>query len=187
MSLPSAALLSAIITPAVLISACGALILSTSTRLGRSTDRARTLTGRFKELLTAGGRAEPLAAEEKALILSQIPQMTRRVGLIQQALVSFYGAVGLFVLTSVTTGVGVLAGLDMAALPVVLVLLGSGLLCFGALLLTYEARLSSVITREEMRFLKRLGEHYAATLMTEAANAGAVAPGSASTTAGPQL
>ena len=37
------AVLTAMITPAVLISACGALIFSTSTRLGRVIDRVRTL------------------------------------------------------------------------------------------------------------------------------------------------
>ena len=37
------AVLTAMITPAVLISACGALILSTSTRLGRVVDRVRAL------------------------------------------------------------------------------------------------------------------------------------------------
>ena len=37
------AILTAMITPAVLISACGALIFSTSTRLGRVVDRVRML------------------------------------------------------------------------------------------------------------------------------------------------
>ena len=36
------AVLTAMITPAVLISACGALIFSTSTRMGRVVDRVRT-------------------------------------------------------------------------------------------------------------------------------------------------
>lgn len=38
------------ITPAVLISACAALILSTSTRLGRVVDRVRALSDRFEEM-----------------------------------------------------------------------------------------------------------------------------------------
>src|SRR4051812_43874585 len=42
------AVLTAMITPAVLISACGALILSTSTRLGRVVDRVRLLIDRFE-------------------------------------------------------------------------------------------------------------------------------------------
>ena len=41
------AVLTAMITPAVLISACGALIFSTATRLGRVIDRVRFLSTRF--------------------------------------------------------------------------------------------------------------------------------------------
>src|SRR5438270_13284973 len=89
------AVLTAMITPAVLISACGALILSTSTRLGRSTDRVRTLTRRFKELVTPEGQLEPLAREEKQLIIAQLPKITRRVRLIQRSLTAFYASVGL--------------------------------------------------------------------------------------------
>ena len=44
------AILTAMITPAVLISACGALIFSTSTRLGRVVDRVRSLSRAFQEL-----------------------------------------------------------------------------------------------------------------------------------------
>jgi hypothetical protein len=47
---PDPSVLSAMITPAVLISACGALILSTSVRLGRVVDRVRALADRFEEL-----------------------------------------------------------------------------------------------------------------------------------------
>ncbi len=42
--------LTAMITPAVLISACGTMILSTSTRLGRVVDRVRALSDRLEEL-----------------------------------------------------------------------------------------------------------------------------------------
>ena len=45
-------LLSAMITPAVLISACGTLIFSTSTRLARIVDRVRQLSQSFEHLYT---------------------------------------------------------------------------------------------------------------------------------------
>ena len=41
--------LTAMITPAVLISACGSMILSTSVRLGRVVDRVRSLSDRWEE------------------------------------------------------------------------------------------------------------------------------------------
>ena len=40
------------ITPALLISATGSLVLSTSTRLGRVVDRVRDLERRLSELIT---------------------------------------------------------------------------------------------------------------------------------------
>src|SRR5207247_1461785 len=46
----SLAVLTAMITPAVLISASGTMILSTSTRLGRVVDRVRSLSDRFQQL-----------------------------------------------------------------------------------------------------------------------------------------
>ena len=50
-SVPDAlSVLSAMITPAVLISACGSLILVTSTRLMRAVDRVRDVSLRFAEL-----------------------------------------------------------------------------------------------------------------------------------------
>ncbi len=42
--------LTSMITPAVLISACAGLILSTSVRLGRVVDRVRSLSEKFEEL-----------------------------------------------------------------------------------------------------------------------------------------
>jgi hypothetical protein len=50
--------LTAMITPAVLISACGALILSTSTRLGRVVDRVRLLIERFEETMKTQGEED---------------------------------------------------------------------------------------------------------------------------------
>ncbi|WP_407569043.1 DUF2721 domain-containing protein [Deinococcus altitudinis] len=167
--LSSLSVLSAMITPAVLISGCGALILSTSARLGRSTDRVRTLTRRFKELVTPEGQREPLAREEQQLIIAQVPKLTRRVRLIQRSLTAFYASVGLLVLSSVVTGGSALLGIDAAAWPVVLAIAGAAFLLYASLQLTVEAQLSSQITREEMRFLEGLGRHYSGLYLNEAA------------------
>ena len=165
----SLSVLSAMITPAVLISGCGALILSTSARLGRSTDRVRALTRRFKELVTPEGQREPLAREEKQLIIAQVPKLTRRVRLIQRSLTAFYASVGLLVLSSVVTGGSALLGIDAAVWPVVLAIAGAALLLYASLQLTVEAQLSSQITREEIRFLEGLGRHYSGLYLNETA------------------
>ena len=58
------AILTAMITPAVLISACGALIFSTSSRLGRVVDRTRILSDRFQALA-----AHPLSLRNFSKVL----------------------------------------------------------------------------------------------------------------------
>jgi Protein of unknown function (DUF2721) len=163
--------LSAMITPAVLISGAGTLLLSTSNRLGRATDRVRALTARFKVLVTEEGRLEPLAREEKKLILSQLPRLSRRTRFIQRAMQSLYLAVALLVLSSIWIGGSALLGSSnqdgtfvQRLGPVLLAIAGAGALAYGAVLLSIESTLSAATTREEMRFLERLGGHYAGLL-----------------------
>ena len=58
------AILTAMITPAVLISACAALIFSTATRLGRVVDRVRMLSAKFEEL-AKNPQADEMAEERR--------------------------------------------------------------------------------------------------------------------------
>ncbi|THF71387.1 DUF2721 domain-containing protein [Deinococcus sp. Arct2-2] len=165
---PSLAVLTAMITPAVLISGAGTLLMSTSARLGRSTDRVRVLTARFKFLVSEEGQREPLAREEKRMIIEQLPRLTRRTRYIQRSMQAFYLAVTLLVCTSILIGAGSLGKFDTGLVPILLAILGAGGLAYGALLLSYEATLSAITTRQEMRFLEKLGAHYAG-LYNEAA------------------
>ena len=153
--------LSAMITPAVLISGAGTLIMSTSTRLGRSTDRVRTLTSRFKVLVSEEGQKEPMAREEKILIIGQLPRLTRRTRYLHRALQAFYLAVALLVLTSILLGIEHLTQQTTGFFPVALALAGASTLAYGAILLSFESTQSSITTRREMRFLEELGAHYA--------------------------
>lgn len=155
-------LLTAMITPAVLISGAGTLIMSTSTRVGRATDRVRSLTARFKELVSEEGQSEPMAREEKRLIIRQLPRLSRRTRFLMRALQAFYTSVALLVLTSILLGLDGLFDVNTGILPLVFALAGSGALAYGATLLSYEARFSAATTKEEMSFLEDLGQHYAA-------------------------
>src|SRR5512139_931396 len=85
------AVLTAMITPAVLISACGALIFSTSTRMGRVVDRVRALSERF-EALAKNPEQDEMHEERRALIFSQLDRQTSRARLLQRAMLSFYVA-----------------------------------------------------------------------------------------------
>src|ERR687890_2406873 len=96
--------LTTMITPAVLISACGALILSTSVRLRRVVDRVRSLSDRFEGLAEEGDKL-PLFEERRAVIFDQLDKLTSRARILQRAMTVFYVALGLFVATSVSIGV----------------------------------------------------------------------------------
>ena len=98
------AVLTAMITPAVLISACGALIFSTSTRMGRVVDRVRTLSERF-ENLAKHPEQDDMFEERRALIFGQLDRQTSRARLLQRAMLFFYIALSTFVATSVSIAI----------------------------------------------------------------------------------
>lgn len=158
--------LSAMITPAVLISGAGTLLMSTSMRVGRITDRVREVTERFRFLAGEEGQTEPRADEEKRLIVRQLPRLARRTRLLVRAMSALYVAVALLVLTSILIGGASLLGEVgqpelTGPLPVIVAVAGAVSLAYAALLLSYETRLSASTSREEMEFLVGLGEHYA--------------------------
>src|SRR5688500_12515150 len=100
--------LGAMITPAVLISASGTLVLSTSNRLTRVVDRVRTLAEEAEGLRQ--GESSEVVEARRGLILEQLPVLSSRVRLLRQALEVLYAAIGLLVATSIA--VGIVAALD---------------------------------------------------------------------------
>src|SRR4051794_31781896 len=96
------ALLSAMLTPAVLISACGTLIFSTSNRLARIVDRVRQLIRTVEQLFS--GVPVQFESERRQELERQLAFYTRRSTLIQRALTSIYSSLGIFVGTTITIG-----------------------------------------------------------------------------------
>jgi len=150
----SLTVLTAMITPAVLISASGTMILSTSTRLGRVVDRVRSLSDRLQELSRAESPAE-FAEERRAMLYDQLDKLTSRSRLLQRALTTFYVAVGVFVATSVAIGVVAFSGARFGWVPVAMGLVGASFLFYGSMLLIFEARLALSTTHAEMDFIWR--------------------------------
>ena len=156
------AVLTAMITPAVLISACGALIFSTSTRLSRVVDRVRALSDRFEELAAEGCQLA-LIEERRDVIFTLLDKLTSRARILQRGMTVFYIALSLFVATSVAIGLVAFGGSRFSAVPVALGLAGASFLFYGSVLLIIEARLAVASLRVEMDFTWRLGKHYAPT------------------------
>jgi hypothetical protein len=155
------AVLTAMITPAVLISACGSMILSTSSRLGRVVDRVRALSDRLE---TMGERDEhgPAVTEKQALIFQQLDKLTSRSRILQRCMVVFYMSLGMFVATSVAIGVVPFTGNQRySMIPVVLGLAGACFLFYGSVLLILEARLALSTIHAEMDFIWRQSKRVA--------------------------
>ena len=155
----SLAVLTAMITPAVLISASGTMILSTSTRLGRVVDRVRSLSDRLRQLANNDASVE-FFEEERAMLYDQLDKLTSRSRLLQRALTTFYLAVGVFVATSVAIGVVAFFGARGAWVPVVMGLVGAMFLFYGSILLVFEARLALSTTHAEMDFIWRTSKRF---------------------------
>lgn len=148
------AVLTAMITPAVLISACGSMILSTSHRLGRVVDRVRALSDKLEELVEKSGSETRGTTERQAIIFAQLDKLTSRARILQRSMVTFYLALGLFVATSVAIGVVAIAGNPRYnLLPVIVGLAGACFLFYGSMLLIFEARLALSTIHAEMDFI----------------------------------
>ena len=151
--------LSAMITPAVLISACGTLILSTSNRLGRVIDRVRALSAGVEELFARPDRE--FAAARREEMERQILLQTRRGRLLQRSLTSFYLALGFFV--GCTLSIGLLSYAPrLHAAPASLGMIGTLTLLYGCMLLLGETRLALRSVDLEMEFVIRMKEMFAA-------------------------
>ena len=155
------------ITPAVLISACGSMILSTSSRLGRVVDRVRSWSDRLEEM---ADRQEPgdVAVERQALIFLQLDKLTSRARLLQRCMVTFYLSLGMFVATSVAIGIIPFTGNPRYNyVPVALGFAGACFLFYGSMLLIFEARLALSTIHAEMDFVWRQSKRAAPAEIVE--------------------
>ena len=153
--------LTAMITPALLISASGTFVLSTSNRLGRVIDRVRRLTEILEEVMKEGHTVE-LLAERRALIFELIDRQTARAKMLARALMVFYIATGMFVATSVAIGIVTLLFPGYTWIPVALGISGTILLLGGSIVLIFEARMAIHSLIAETQFLTKLMDFHSA-------------------------
>jgi hypothetical protein len=172
--LPDAmAVLSAMITPAVLISACGSLIMATSGRLNRAVDRTREVSQRFAELAEKPSTGEAEEAERK-MLFAQLDLTTTRSRLLQRALARLYWALGAFVGTSVAIGLVAASGRQYAWAPIGFGLAGAGLLLYASVLLVHESRVALAALEAEMDFVWQQGMSLASPEMLNLRRPGGV-------------
>ena len=144
------------ITPAVLISAGGTLVLSTSNRLSRVVDRVRVLASDAERLVGSAPEAGPLNSQEAAkrqLIGGQLRDLSRRAVLLRSAIAALYIAIAFLIATSIGVGIFTALGFDYAVIPITLGMLGTSGLLWATGLLVREARLAIASTLEEMAYV----------------------------------
>ncbi|HST06591.1 MAG TPA: DUF2721 domain-containing protein [Gemmatimonadaceae bacterium] len=150
--------LSAMITPAVLISACGSLILATSDRLSKAIARTREIASAL--MPRAGDQRADSREEERRMLFVQLDFVTTRARLLQRALSRLYAALGFFIGTSVAIGLVAVTDSSFTIVPVALGLGGAGLLLYAAFLLIRESRFALTAVNEEMDFMWKRGREY---------------------------
>ena len=151
--------LSAMITPAVMILATGSLILTTTTRLVRVVDRVRDMLPEF-EKHAAETTPDPGTEERHRMLFEQLDRATLRARLIQSALTRLYTALGFFLATSMTLGIISLTHVQTAWPALVLGLIGTGLLFYASVLLILESRISLAATYAEMDYIRRISNDH---------------------------
>ena len=149
--------LTAMITPAVLISASGTLVFSTSNRLGRVIDRVRVLSDFFDG---EAGPREKTSEAKRSLLLVQLSQLAQRVQLLQSALTVLYFAISLFVATSIAVAVLTLLTEPYGWVAVTMGLCGASAMLYGSLLLIREARLAVASVLSEMAYVRGVADRH---------------------------
>jgi len=144
--------LTAMITPALLISATGSLVLSTSTRLGRVVDRVRDLEQRLAELITTEDKMSiPLYDRRLETVVNLLDKVTSRSRILQKAMGAFYYGLCLFILTSVSIGLVGIVGV-YRLIPIPIGIIGILFLFYGSILMLRETRMARATIKAEMDF-----------------------------------
>lgn len=151
--------LSAMVTPAVLILASSSLVLATSNRLSRAVDRTRTISERVTE--EAKDEERTLLPEERDLLVQQLGRTARRAKLLTRALTRLYTALAIFIATSMAIGVVAVTGVAYAWIALLLGFVGALLLFWSSVLLILESRIALTAVFDEMEYVQRLGQRYA--------------------------
>lgn len=144
--------LGAMITPAVLISAGGTLVLSTSNRLSRVVDRVRVLASDAERLEAERIERSSIDVRKRQLLVNQLRDLSRRALLLRSAIAALYVAIGFLIATSIGVGIFTAFGFDYSWIPITLGMLGTGGLLWATGLLVREARLAIGSTLEEMQY-----------------------------------
>jgi len=137
-------IISAMITPALLILGSGSLAATALQRLGRAVDRARLL------LQTSDADIQRFGWTEEAMD-HWLRSYEKRSLLAERAVSAFFAAIGIFVLDGLSIAADHYSHDTLTWLPVGLTIFGMLMMLYGAGLMVIESRIAGVQLRDELR------------------------------------
>jgi len=146
---PGMSIVTAMITPAILILAAGSLVASTLVRLGRVVEQTRVLIVKGQSLRAEGKLAAVVIIE------GRMARQLRRAELTRNALWGYYLAIVLFLISSVTIALSQLLHTRLVWIGPAMVLAGGFMLIVATSQLVVEVGLSAGSLREEVESYKR--------------------------------
>lgn len=147
MTIDNAALFTSLVTLAILISACGNLISSTSTRLARVVDISRNLCDKAKK--------ETNEVELK-LIFDQLASIGPRIKLIEIALTMFYVAISFLALGALFMSIDPIFPQDLLILTIICGIIGVVVLPLASILLVIERQFTMKSVWQEIHHVNRV-------------------------------
>ena len=141
---PALIIISAMITPALLILGSASLVATALQRLARAVDRARTILQQSEENVSKRGWKQDVSKR-------WLERYATRALIAERAVTAFFLAVGILVLDCLSIAVDRYAADTLTWLPVSLTILGMGMILAGAYFMLQESRLASLQIREEMQ------------------------------------
>jgi hypothetical protein len=142
---PALAVISAMLTPAILILAAGSLANSTLVRLARTVDRTRQLIAEGDLFHRAGNM------KAVAIIGGRVDVQVRRAELARRALGGYYLAIAMFLLASLVIALNQILGDRYPYAGPIIVILGGFVLFIATATIVIEVNISAGTLREEVR------------------------------------
>ncbi len=142
-------IIKSMLAPAIMISACGLLLLGINNKYSLVVNRIRTLNSEFREL----GMDKK---DRRECILTQLPLLIERMKIIRNAVWLYTVSIAMFLFSIFSIGVYFWCGKTMLSIVVSLLLLIVALLTvlFGVLYAAKEVRLGYKILRIETKNIK---------------------------------
>ncbi|MEI8064403.1 MAG: DUF2721 domain-containing protein [Verrucomicrobiota bacterium] len=136
MDQPISQLIVQMVSPAVMVSACGLMLLSLGNKYARVVDRIRNFAAELRGLRKLGTNINPVDHQRLEMLALQIPDLFRRGRLLRNAVLFFYVAISFFVICSF------LLPVTKSLVPLACFCLGMGSVLISVLLAGRETLLS---------------------------------------------